>query len=62
VVKALKVAGCDKEGIRNELENTRNFVGQHGTFNMSADDHIGLNWKESFTLIKVKGDDWVLAN
>jgi branched-chain amino acid transport system substrate-binding protein len=55
VVKALKVAGCDKEGIRNEL-------GQHVTFNMSADDHIGLNWKESFTLIKVKGDDWVLAN
>ena len=62
VVKAIKAVGCDKEGIRNEVENTRNFIGQHGTFNMSADDHIGLNWQESFTLVKVKGDNWAPAN
>jgi len=58
VVKAMKVAGCDKKNIRNELENTKNFVGQHGVFNYSPDDHVGLNWKQSFTMVKVKGDSW----
>jgi branched-chain amino acid transport system substrate-binding protein len=58
VVKAMKAAGCDKKNIRNELENTKNFVGQHGVFNFSADDHVGLNWKQSFTMVKVLGDSW----
>ena len=61
VVRALEIKGCDKEGIRNEIENTRNFICQHGTFNMSADDHIGLTSK-SLTMVVVKNNDWALAN
>lgn len=62
VVKAMKAAGCDKKNIRNEIENTKNFVGQHGVFNYSPDDHVGLNWKQSFTMVKVKGDTWAPTN
>ncbi|MEE8541586.1 MAG: ABC transporter substrate-binding protein [Desulfobacterales bacterium] len=62
VVKALKAVGCDRAAIRDYLENkTAGFVGQHGIFNFSADDHIGLT-KEAFQMIVVKGGDWALAD
>ena len=62
VADALKVAGCNKEGIRDELEKTKNFVGQHGVFNFSPDDHIGLTWDTAFYMVVVKGNDWALAD
>lgn len=62
VANALKVAGCNKEGIRNELEKTQNFVGQHGVFNFSPDNHIGLTWQDAFYMTVVKGDDFTLAD
>ncbi len=62
VANALKAAGCDKEGIRNELEKTQNFVGQHGVFNFSPDNHIGLTWQDAFYMTVVKGDDFTLAD
>jgi branched-chain amino acid transport system substrate-binding protein len=62
VVKALKAVGCDRAAIRDYLENkTAGFVGQHGIFNFSAGDHIGLT-KEAFQMIVVKGGDWALAD
>jgi len=60
VVNALKAVGCDKAGIRDYIENTKNFVGQHGIFNFSAEDHNGLTWKQSFNMITVKNGDWVI--
>jgi len=62
VANALEVAGCNKEGIRNELEKTKNFVGQHGTFNFSPDDHNGLTWQDAFYMVVVKDDDWALVD
>jgi len=62
VANALKVAGCDKEGIRNELEKTTNFVGQHGVFNFSPDNHIGLTWQDAFYMTVVKNNDFTLAD
>ncbi len=62
VAKALKAVGCDRAGIRDYLENkTAGFVGQHGIFNFSANDHIGLTFNEAFLMVVVKGDDWALA-
>jgi len=55
VANALKVAGCDKEGIRNELEKTTNFVGQHGVFNFSP-------WQDAFYMTVVKNNDFTLAD
>jgi len=38
VAGALKAVGCDKAAIRDHLEKTTGFVGQHGVFNYSKDD------------------------
>lgn len=57
---ALKEVGADKAKIRDYLENKKNFVGQHGIFNFSADDHNGLT-KEAFQMVVVKDSDWALA-
>ncbi len=61
VADALKAVGADKAKIRDYLETKQNFVGQHGVFNFSADDHNGLT-KESFQMVVVKDGDWALAN
>ena len=61
VANALKAVGPDKAKIRTYLENTKNFVGQHGVFNFSADDHNGLT-KAAFEMVVVKNGDWALAN
>ncbi len=60
VVNALKAVGCDKAGIRDYIENTKNFVGQHGIFNFSHEDHNGLTWAQSFNMITVKDGDWAI--
>ena len=61
VAKALKAVGCDRAAIRDYLENnTSGFVGQHGVFKYSANDHIGLD-KDAFMMIVVKNGDWALA-
>ncbi len=60
VAKAIKAFGFDKSKIRYYLENNRNFVGQHGVFNYSENDHNGLT-KESFQMVVVKKGDWALA-
>jgi len=61
VADALSAAGCDKDGIRDHVENTKGFIGQHGVFNFSADDHNGLT-KEAFSMVVVKDGDWALAD
>jgi branched-chain amino acid transport system substrate-binding protein len=61
VVNALKAVGCDKVGIRDYIENTKNFVGQHGIFNFSPDDHNGLT-KAAFSMVVVKDNDWALVD
>ncbi|MDA8138645.1 MAG: ABC transporter substrate-binding protein [Desulfobacteraceae bacterium] len=58
---ALKAVGADKAKIRDYLENKKNFVGQHGVFNFSPNDHNGLT-KEAFQMVVVKAGDWALAN
>jgi branched-chain amino acid transport system substrate-binding protein len=61
VADALKAVGCDRAKIRDYLENnTKGFVGQHGIFNYSPDDHIGLS-KDAFQMVVVKNGDWALA-
>ena len=61
VAKALNAVGCDRTAIRDYLEkNTAGFVGQHGIFNYSPDDHIGLD-KDAFQMVVVKDGDWSLV-
>jgi branched-chain amino acid transport system substrate-binding protein len=62
VVQALSSVGKKKEKIRDYLEsNIKGFVGQHGVFTYSPDDHNGLT-KDAFSMVIVKNGDWALAN
>jgi branched-chain amino acid transport system substrate-binding protein len=59
-IAALKEAGPDRAKIRDKIENTKGFVGQHGIFDFSAEDHNGLS-KDDLVMVVVKGGDWALA-
>ncbi len=59
-VEAIKRAGStDKEKVLAEIENTKNFIGVDGVFNMSPSDHLGLN-AESFVMVEVSSGAWKL--
>lgn len=57
---ALEVVGPDRAKIRDQIENTKGFVGQHGVFNFSPEDHNGLS-KDDLVMVVVKDGDWALA-
>ena len=59
-ISALRAVGPDPAKIRDYIENTRGFVGMHGIFNMSAQDHNGLS-KQDLEMIVVKDGKWALA-
>ena len=61
LIKAIEKVGDDRAKIRDELEKTQNFVGQHGVFNFSANDHNGLT-KEAFNMLMVKNNTWAFAD
>jgi len=60
-VEAIKAVGNEKNKIRDYLENRTGFVGQHGVFNFSPDDHNGLT-KDAFNMVVVKDGDWALTD
>jgi len=59
VVKALEKAGPNPSAIRDELEKIQGMVGVSGIFNMSAQDHNGLD-ESSAVLVKIENDKWKL--
>ncbi len=59
VVKAMEKAGDDPTKIRDEIENTKGFVGIGGVFNFSPTDHNGLS-KDAFVMVSIKGGEWTL--
>jgi branched-chain amino acid transport system substrate-binding protein len=62
VKQALSSVGDDKAKIRDYLENNiKGFVGQHGIFTYSPDDHNGLT-KDAFNMVVVKDGDWSLSD
>ncbi len=61
-VEAIKKAGStDKAAVRDALESIQGHVGVTGTFNMSADDHNGLQ-ADSFRILEVQDGGWKLIN
>ncbi len=46
--------------LRDAIENSKEVVGVHGVFNMSADDHSGLD-ERARVLLRVKGGHWEFA-
>ena len=61
VIEAIKRAGStDKEKVREEIENTKGYIGTGGEINMSATDHMGLA-VDSLRLLQVQNGKWVEA-
>lgn len=62
-VDAIRRAGTiEPEAVREAIENTSNYVGVTGIFNMSPTDHMGLRLETTFRMLEVKNGDWVLAD
>jgi len=59
LAQALEKAGADRAKIRSALEQTKNFVGVSGVFNMSPADHNGLS-PEAFVMVKIEKGDFKL--
>lgn len=47
----------DKEKIRAEIENTKDFVGTGGVFNMGPEDHLGLDLT-AFKMLEIRDGEW----
>jgi len=61
LIQALSNVEKKKKKIRDYLENNiKGFVGQHGVFNYSPNDHNGLT-KDSFNMVVVKNGTWALV-
>jgi branched-chain amino acid transport system substrate-binding protein len=58
---AIEKAGTDKAKIRDALENTKNYVGVSGIFNMSPEDHNGLT-PDAFVMVKIEGGQFKLLD
>lgn len=60
-LNAIERAGSlDKEQIRAEIENTRGFIGTGGVFNMSPEDHLGLDL-DAFKMLEIQNGDWTIV-
>jgi len=60
VADAMKKVGTDPESLRAEIESTHNYVGISGTYNITAEDHNGLD-VGSMVMIQVKNGKFILA-
>lgn len=61
VIEAIKRAGpdADRVAVRDEIENTKGFVGIGGVFTYSADDHYG-NSPAAFVMVRIEDGEWKL--
>ena len=55
-----KAGGVDRDKVRDAIENLKGVVGTAGVFNMSAEDHNGLNM-DAFELLTVKDGKFAIA-
>jgi branched-chain amino acid transport system substrate-binding protein len=59
VFNAMKKAGTEPEAVRDAIEQTKNYVGVSGIYNLSASDHCGLS-VDSLVMLQVAGGQWQL--
>ena len=61
LVEAMQRAkSADKAKVRDEIEQTKGFMGTGGVVNMSPTDHLGLDLT-AFRMLEIKNGDWTLA-
>jgi branched-chain amino acid transport system substrate-binding protein len=57
--EALSRSGADPAKLRDEIEQTQEFVGVSGVFNMSAQDHNGLD-ERAVLVVEIRDGGWRL--
>lgn len=60
VANAMKQKGTKAADLRAAIEATRNYVGISGVYNLTAEDHNGLD-VDSMVVVQVKGGKFVIA-
>ena len=60
VANAIKKVGTEPAALRAEIENTKNYVGISGTYNITPEDHNGLG-VDSMVIVQVKDGKFVMA-
>jgi len=60
VANAMKKAGTDAETLRGAIEQTNGYVGISGVYNLTPEDHNGLD-VDSMVVVEVKGGKFTLA-
>ncbi len=61
VVAAIqRTGGLDKAKVRDEIEKTKGFIGTAGVFNMSPQDHMGLNL-DAFKMVEIRNGGWKIV-
>jgi branched-chain amino acid transport system substrate-binding protein len=61
VANAMKKVGTDAEALRKAIEQTEDYVGISGIYNLTAEDHNGLG-VDSMVVVKVKNGRFVMAD
>jgi len=60
VANAMKKAGTEPEALRRAIESTRNHIGVSGIYNLTAEDHNGLD-VNSMVIVQVRNGRFVRA-
>jgi branched-chain amino acid transport system substrate-binding protein len=61
IVKAIEIAkSAEPQAIRDALEKIQNFVGTAGIYNLSPNDHNGLD-QTAFEMVKIEKGDWKIV-
>ncbi len=60
VAEAMKRAGTDPEKLRDAIEQTKNYVGISGVYNLTPEDHNGLG-TDSMILVRIEDGKWKLV-
>lgn len=61
VVEGIRQAGTESAALRQAMENTKNYVGISGIYNLSPEDHNGLGI-DSMVMVQVKDGRFTLAD
>jgi branched-chain amino acid transport system substrate-binding protein len=61
IVQAIRQGGKDPASIRDQIVKVRNLKGIWGVYNITEDDHVGLDPRD-LIMVEVKNKKWVLLN
>ncbi len=60
IAEAMEKVGTDPAKLRDAIEQTKDYVGVSGTYNISPEDHNGLD-TDSMIIVQIQNGQWKLA-